>query len=108
MQGVALAKAELEREQAVGFERAVGSGDKATVEIEAVGTGEERSGWFVVADFRGECWRVGEWDVRWVRDENVEERVCGDLREQVGLDEGDALREVVLRGILFSDLERCW
>ena len=42
--GVALAVADFEGEQAVGFERGVGLGDEAAVDVEAVGAGEEGGG----------------------------------------------------------------
>ncbi len=104
-QGMALAESELQRKQAVGAERGVRLRDKAAVDFEAVGSGEERGGWFVVADFEGERGRVGEWDVGWVGDEDVEGLGCWDFVEQVGLHEGDAVGEVVVRGVGAGNFE---
>lgn len=65
-EGVALVVAELEGEEAAGFEGGVGLGDEAAVDLQAVGAGEEGGGGFVVADLRVECGTVGRRDVGWV------------------------------------------
>src|SRR5580704_13317076 len=53
LDGVALALAYLEREQAARFERDARPGDEPTVDIEASLAGEESSRRFVVADLPG-------------------------------------------------------
>jgi hypothetical protein len=66
--------ADLEREQAVGFERGAGLGDEAAVDVQAVRTGEERGGGFEVADLGMESGAVGGGDVGRVGDDGVEGR----------------------------------
>ena len=67
---VALALADFEGEEAVGFEGGVGLGDEAAVDREAVGTGEERGGGLVVSDLGVQGVPVGGGDVRRVGDEH--------------------------------------
>jgi len=116
--GVALAVADFEREQAVGLEDGVGLRDEAAVDVEAVGAGEERAGGLVVADLGMEGAAVGEGDVGRVGDDRVVlfwtrfARGCGFLAirgcqvvQQVGLEEADAMGEVVARGVCGGDCE---
>ena len=71
-EGVLLAVADLEGEQAVWFEGVVGLGDEAAVDVEAGFAGEERGGGFVVADLGVEGGAVGLGDVGRVADDGVE------------------------------------
>ena len=92
---LALTMADLEREQAVGFERGVGLGDEAAVDVQAVRTGEERGGGLEVADLGMEGRAVGGWDVGRVGDDDIKGRFAGDRAEQIGDEEADAVVERV-------------
>ena len=50
----------------------MGLRDEAAVDFETVVAGEEGGGGFVVADFGLEGWGVGEGDVGWVGEDDVE------------------------------------
>ena len=69
--GVALVVAELEGEEAVGFEGGVGLGDEAAVDVESGCAGEEGDGGFVVADLGVEGRAVGGGDIGRVGDDGV-------------------------------------
>ena len=71
-EGFALAVANLKREETVWFQRDVGLGDEAAVEVEALGTGEKSGCGFVIADLRMQRGVVGFRDVRRVADDGVE------------------------------------
>jgi len=70
-EGVALVVAELEGEEAVGFEGGVCLGNEAAIHFEPVGTGVESGGGFMVADLGVESWAVGGGDVGRVGDDDV-------------------------------------
>ena len=72
LEGVELSEAELEGEEASGFEGGVGGGKEAAVDVEAVRAGEEGGVGFVLEDFVGECGGFVEGDVRRVGDDDVE------------------------------------
>ncbi len=107
-EGIALAVAELEGEEAAGGEGCVRLGDQAGVDVEAVGAGEEGGGGLVVADLGVEGGAVGLGDVGWVGDDGVEGRLVGvgDGAEEVGLEEADAVGDGVGGGVLAGDGER--
>ena len=108
LEGVELAEAELEGEEAAGLEGGVGGGEEAAVDVEAVRSGEEGGVGFVLEDFVGQGGGFVEGDVRGVRDDDVEgcEGLNQERGEEVGLDEGDAVGEVVTRCVLLSNGER--
>jgi hypothetical protein len=105
-ESVALAVAELEREKAAGGKGCVRLGDQAGVDVEAVGAGEEGGGGFVVADLGVERGAVRFGDVGWVRHDGIEGRRVGNRREEIGLEEADAVGDLVSRGVLAGDGER--
>ncbi len=65
-EGVALAEAEFQGEEACGLEQGVGLRDEAGVEFEAGGAGEEGLRGLVVADLGVERGGVGSGNVGWV------------------------------------------
>ena len=99
---IALAEADLEGEKAAGEQCGVGLRNEAAIDAEAVGAGEEREVGFVVADFRGEGGSVGEGDIGWVGDDDVE-LLAGELGEQIGLEEANAVGEMMARGVFAGD-----
>ena len=105
--GVDLAEAELEGEEAFGFEGGVGGGDEAAVDVEAMGAGEEGGVGFVVEDLVGHGGGFVEGDVGRVGDDDVEGWGGGEVGrgEEVGLEEGDAVREAEAGGVVFGDGE---
>jgi hypothetical protein len=105
--GLALALADFEGEEAGGFERGTRLGDEAAIDVEAVDAGEECGGRFVVTDLGVEGVAVGGGDVGWVGDDGVEGGIAGRERfEQVGGDESDAAGEVVADGVRGGNFER--
>ena len=70
--GFALAVADLEREEAVRFQRAVGLRNKATIEVETIWAGEECDCRLVIADLRVEGGAIGIRDIGRVADDSVE------------------------------------
>ena len=104
-EGVALAEAELEGEKAGGLEQGVGLGEKAGVELEAGGAGEEGLRGLVGADLGVERGGIGIGDVGRVRDDGVEGGLGGELLEEVGLKKVDAGGEVVGGGVLAGESE---
>ena len=107
-EGVELAEAELEGEEASGLEGGVGGGEEAAVDVEAVGAGEEGGVGFVLEDFVGHGGGFVEGDVGRVGDDDVEgsEGLDQGRGEEVGLEEGDAVGEVVAGGVLLGNGER--
>ena len=93
--GFALAVADLEGEEAVGFQESVGLGDEAAVDVEAFGASEESGVGLVVADFGVEGGAVGLGDVGRVADDGVVGGFVCDGSQEVGLEEGDAVGYVV-------------
>jgi len=69
---VELAEAELEGEQAFGFEGRVGGGDEAAIDVEALGAGEEGGVRFMLEDFVGHGGGFVEGDVGRVGDDDVD------------------------------------
>ena len=107
--GVALVVADLEGEQAVGFECGVGLRDEAAVDVEAGWAGVQRGFGLVVADLGMQGFAVGGGDVGRVGDDGVPSHFLrGDSFKavhQIGLDEADAGGEVVARGVGGGDFE---
>ncbi len=101
--GVALAVADFEGQQAVGPQQLPRLRDESAVDVEAGGAGEESLRWFVVADLWVQVGRVGRWDVGWVRDDRVVGWFVQEGREQVGFDEADAVGERVVSRVFPSD-----
>jgi len=105
---VELAEAELEGEQAFGFEGRVGGGDEAAIDVEALGAGEEGGVRFMLEDFVGHGGGFVEGDVGRVGDDDVEG--WGGLQlgsdEEIGLEKVDAMAEMVACGVVFGDGER--
>jgi hypothetical protein len=90
--GLGLAEAEFEGEEAAGAEDVGGLGDEAAVDVEAVGAGEEGGGGFVIADFGGEGWAVVFGDVGRVGDDGVEGG-GGEGGGEIGVEELDTAVE---------------
>jgi hypothetical protein len=95
---VALAVADLKGEEAIGLEGGAGLRDEATVEVEAEWTGEEGLRGLVVADLGMELSAVAFGNVGRVAEDGVVDFdfVVGD---EVGVEEADAVGEVVGAGI---------
>ena len=72
LEGVELAEAEFEGEEAAGLEGDVGGGKEAAVDVEAVRAGEEGRVGFVLENLVGQGGGFVEGDVRGVGDDNVE------------------------------------
>jgi hypothetical protein len=106
-EGVELAEAELEGEEAFGFEGRVGGGKEAAVDVEALDAGEEGGVGFVLEDLVGHGGGFVEGDVGRVGDDDVEGWGGLELRggEEIGLEEGDAVDQVVAGGVVFGDGE---
>jgi hypothetical protein len=106
-EGFALAEAEFEGEEAVGRERGLGCGDEAAVDVEAVFAGEERGVRLVGDDLGLQGGGVGEGDVGWVRDDDVEGCAGVELRcgEEIREKEMDAVAEVKALGVVARDVE---
>ena len=106
-EGVELAEAELEGEEAFGFEGCVGGGDEAAVDVEALRTGEEGGVRFVLQDLVGHGGGFVEGDVGRVGDDDVKGWGGLELRggEEIGLEEGDAVAEAEAAGVVFGDGE---
>jgi len=106
-EGVQLAEAEFESQEAFGFEGGVGGGEEAAVDVEALDAGEEGGVGFVLEDLVGHGGGFVEGDVGWVGDDDVEGRGGLELRggEEIGLEEGDAVGEVVACGVVLGDGE---
>ena len=85
----------------------MGCGEEAAVDVEALRAGEEGGVGFVLEDFVGHGGGFVEGDVGRVGDDDVEgcEGLDQGSGEQVGLDEGDAVDEVVAGGVLLGDGE---
>jgi hypothetical protein len=90
--GLGLAEAELEGEEAAGAEDVGGLGDEAAVDVEAVWAGKEGGGGFVVADFGGKGVAVVFGDVGRVGDDGVEGG-GGEGGCEIGLKKLDAAAE---------------
>ena len=60
-----------------------------SIDVEAVVAGEEGGGGFVVADFGLEGWGVGEGDVGWVGEDDVEWVVGFKRGEEIAFEEDD-------------------
>ena len=105
-EGVALAESELKREQAVFAQGFVGGGDEASVDVEALGAGEESGVGFVVDDFALHGGGVACGDVGRVGDDGVEGFGGGvEACEQIGLQENDAVGAVVGESVFLRDGE---
>ncbi len=104
-EGISLAEAELQPKQAARREGGGGLWDEAPVKIEAVGPGEQSRRRFVIANLRMEERSVGVRDVGKVGEDGVEG--AGLLREQVGLAEQDAIRNLMRLSVFVSDDEGC-
>ena len=101
-----LTVADFEGEQAIWFEGVVGLRDEAAVDVEAGFAGEERGGRFVVANLAVEGVAVGFGDVGWVADDGVEGfGFVIESGEKVGLEEPDAVGDVVFAGVGCGDVE---
>jgi hypothetical protein len=83
-----LAEAELEQQNAVGFEVRGRLLDQAADDREAVVLREDGNGWFVIADFGLETDTIALANIGWVRHDQVEGPV--DIAKQVRQDEADA------------------
>ena len=107
LEGVELAEAEFEGEQAFGFEGGVGGGEEAAVDVEAERAGEEGGMGFVLEKLGGHGGGFVEGDVRGVGDDDVEGWGGLELRsrEEIGLEEGDAVAEVEAAGVVLGDGE---
>jgi hypothetical protein len=107
---VTLAVADLQGEETAGFEGGFGLRDEAAVDIETGRASKEGGGRFVVADLGVELVTVGGGDVRGITDDGVEglrRGFGGDLEggEEVGLEELDAIGEVVAVDVGLGDGE---
>ena len=90
---------DLKGEQAILFERFVGLGNEATIDIESRLASEERGGGLMVADLRVKGEAVDLRDIRRVADNGVELFFRAEFAQQVGLEEADAVGYVVFAGI---------
>ena len=83
----------------------MGGGEEAAVDVEALGACEEGGVGFVLEDLVGHGGGVVEGDVGGVGDDDVEGRGGLELRggEEIGLEESDAVAEVVAGGVVFGD-----
>jgi len=99
--GVALAVADFDGENAFWFEGVIGLRDQAAVDVEAGFAGEEGAGGLVIADLGVEGGAVGFGDIRWVADDGVE-GACYRC-EEVGAVELDAVSNVVRLGVSLCD-----
>ncbi len=105
--GFALPLADLQRENAVGPQRGARLGDEASIDVEAVRPGEERGGGFMVAHLGMEAAAVGGGNVRRIRHNKVKGQFARRKRiQQIGLNEADAVRKPVARGVRRGDFER--
>jgi hypothetical protein len=105
-EGVALAVADFEREEAVFAEGMVGFGDEAAVDVEAVVAGEEGGVGLVVDDLALQGGGVCEGDVGGVRDNCIEALSAFDCCKQIAVDEADALLAAEGAGVFRGDGER--
>jgi hypothetical protein len=82
---------------------------QSLIHFNATWSGKKRRAWFVVANFALERGGVGIGDVRRIADDQIEERLGrifkGGQREQIGLDEADAVGEVMARGVASRNFE---
>jgi hypothetical protein len=101
----ALAVADLEGDEAVGFEQGPGLRDEAAVDVETFGATEKGCVRLVVADLGVESWTVGFWDVGWVADDRIVRRFADYGGQEIGLEEGDPVGYGVDFRIGLGDLE---
>ena len=83
----------------------MGGGEEAAVDVETLRAGEEGGVGFVLEDLVGHGGGFVEGDVGGVGDDDVEGRGGLELRggEEIGLEESDAVAEVVAGGVVFGD-----
>ena len=99
-EGVALAVADFECENALGTQRGVRCGDETAVYVEAVGACEEGGVGLVVYDLRLHGRRVTSGDVGWVRDDGVK---AGLGREEIAVEELNAVFAAVGLSVFAGD-----
>src|ERR1035441_2883252 len=102
--GFGLAEADFESKEAALDERGEGRGDEAAVDFEAVVSGEEREGGFVVADLDGERGAVGQGNVGRVGGDDLE-MLAGDGREQIAFKEPNVAGNAVSSRVLARDCQ---
>jgi hypothetical protein len=100
-----LALADFEREKAVGLEQALGLGDEAAVDVEAVGACKESGNWLVLADLGMEAGAVRGGNVRGIAGDSVEGGPGGQGGEEVGTEEANPVGYVVIFGVELGDVE---
>lgn len=100
-----LALADFEREKAVGLKQALGLGDEAAVDIEAVGACKESGNWLVLADLGMEAGAVSGGNVRRIADDSVEGGPGGQRGEEIGTEEANPVGYVVIFGVELGDVE---
>lgn len=100
MDGRLLAAANFERDEAAGCECGEGLRNEASIDVESVVTGEQREGWFVIANFDGEGVAVCGGNVGWVGDDQVE-GFASDRGEEIALEQADGA--IVGLSVLFGD-----
>ena len=100
-----LTLADLETEEAVGLKQMLGLGNEAAVDVEAFGTGEESGRWLVFADLGMKIWAIGSGDVGWVADDGVEGCAGRQGREEIGMEEADAVGYMMVFGVELGEVE---